>query len=129
MNKKTIMEMNKKWKDFRLTEQKAKHGFDLSDFKPGGYKKVLKALGIPMKWKIGNPDTGFQWKGRGILIVTGNDPITGKFRNPDRRDPERNYASYIGIEGDADKVKKAVELIKKHTSYRIGESKGTRGFI
>ena len=129
MNKKTIMEMNKKWKDFRLTEQKAKHGFDLSDFKPGGYKKVLKALGIPMKSKIGNPDKGFQWKGRGILIVTGNDPITGKFRNPDRRDPERNYASYIGIEGDADKVKRAVELIKKHTSYRKGESKGTRGYI
>ena len=129
MNKKTIMEMNKKWKDFRLTEQKAKDGFDLSDFKPGGYKKVLKALGIPMKSKIGNPDKGFQWKGRGILIVTGNDPITGKFRNPDRRDPERNYASYIGIEGDADKVKRAVELIKKHTSYRKGESKGTRGYI
>ncbi len=129
MNKKTIMEMNKKWKDFRLTEQKAKHGFDLSDFKPGGYKKVLKALGIPMKSKIGNPDKGFQWKGRGILIVTGNDPITGKFRSPDRRDPERNYASYIGIEGDADKVKKAVELIKKNTSYRKGESKGQRGYI
>ena len=37
--------MNAKWKDFRLVE--ARHGFDLSDFKPGGYKKVLKALGIP----------------------------------------------------------------------------------
>jgi len=82
-----------------------------------------------MRSKIGNPDKGFQWKGRGILIVTGNDPITGKFRNPDRRDPERNYASYIGIEGDADKVKRAVELIKKNTSYRKGESKGTRGYI
>ena len=119
--------MNAKWKDFRLVE--ARHGFDLTDFKPGGYKKVLKALGIPMRSKIGNPDKGFQWKGRGILIVTGNDPITGKFRNPDRRDPERNYASYIGIVGDADKVKQAVELIKKNTSYRKGESKGTRGYI
>ena len=129
MDKKQIKDMNAKWKDFRLTERTAKHGFDLAGFKPGGYKKVLKALGIPMRSKIGNPDKGFQWKGRGILIVTGNDPITGKFRNPDRRDPERNYASYIGIEGDADKVKKAVELIKKHTSYRKGESKGTRGYI
>jgi|TARA_A100001388_G_C28533327_1_gene386631 hypothetical protein len=127
MDKKQIKDMNAKWKDFRLVE--ARHGFDLTDFKPGGYKKVLKALGIPMRSKIGNPDKGFQWKGRGILIVTGNDPITGKFRNPDRRDPERNYASYIGIEGDADKVKRAVELIKKHTSYRKGESKGTRGYI
>ena len=122
MDKKQIMKMNDTWKDFRINERAIlfkpgfAHGFDLSDFKPGGYKKVLKALGIPMRSKIGNPDKGFQWKGRGILIVTGNDPITGKFRNPDRRDPERNYASYIGIEGDADKVKRAVELIKKHTS-------------
>ena len=23
------------------------HGFDLTDFKPGGFKKMLKALGIP----------------------------------------------------------------------------------
>ncbi len=74
MDKKQIKDMNAKWKDFRLVE--ARHGFDLTDFKPGGYKKVLKALGIPMRSKIGNPDKGFQWKGRGILIVTGNDPIT-----------------------------------------------------
>ena len=38
MDKKTIMEMNKKWKDFRLQEYKIfqpgfQHGFDLSDFK------------------------------------------------------------------------------------------------
>ena len=54
MDKKQIKDMNAKWKDFRLVE--ARHGFDLSDFKPGGYKKVLKALGIPMRSKIGNPD-------------------------------------------------------------------------
>lgn len=128
MNKKTIMEMNKKWKDFRLTEQKAKHGFDLSDFKPGGYKKVLKALGIPATADH-QGSRGFFWKGRDILIVTGNNPITGKFNNPQNRKPERNYASYIGIEGSEEKVKRAVELIKKFTSYRKGESKGKRDFI
>ena len=120
--------MNKKWKDFRLTEQKAKHGFDLSDFKPGGYKKVLKALGIPATADH-QGSRGFFWKGRDILIVTGNNPITGKFNNPQNRKPERNYASYIGIEGSEEKVKRAVELIKKFTSYRKGESKGKRDFI
>ena len=117
MDKKTIKDMNAKWKDFRLTERTAKHGFDLAGFKPGGYKKVLKALSIPMKSKIGKPDKGFQWKGRNILIVTGNDPITGKFRNPENRDPERNYASYIGIEGDEKKVEQAVKLIKQNLQY------------
>ena len=72
---------------------------------------------------------GFFWKGRDILIVTGNDPITGKFRNPENRDPERNYASYIGIEGEEKKVKQAVKLIKQNLQYFKDESKGTRGFI
>ena len=52
LSKKQIMEMNKKWKDFRLQEYKLfkpgfQHGFDLSEFKPGGFKKMLKALNIP----------------------------------------------------------------------------------
>ena len=123
MDKKTIMKMNDTWKDFRVNERAIlfkpgfAHGFDLAGFKPGGYKKVLKALSIPMKSKIGKPDKGFQWKGRNILIVTGNDPITGKFRNPENRDPERNYASYIGIEGDEKKVEQAVKLIKQNLQY------------
>ena len=43
MDKKTIMEMNKKWKDFRLQEavkifrDRAQLGFDFTDFKPGGF--------------------------------------------------------------------------------------------
>ena len=133
MDKKTIMKMNDTWKNFRLQEYKIfqpgfQHGFDLSDFKPGGFKKVLKALGIPATADH-QGSRGFFWKGRDILIVTGNNPITGKFNNPQNRKPERNYASYIGIEGSEEKVKRAVELIKKYTSYRKGESKGRRDFI
>ena len=50
MDKKQIMKMNDTWKDFRLTESVkifkdgAQHGFDLTDFKPGGFKKFLKAI-------------------------------------------------------------------------------------
>ena len=44
MDKKQIMKMNDTWKNFRLQEYKIfqpgfQHGFDLSDFKPGGFKK------------------------------------------------------------------------------------------
>ena len=47
MDKKLIMKINDSWKDFRLTEAMkifpagAQHGFDLTDFKPGGFKKFL----------------------------------------------------------------------------------------
>ncbi len=140
MDKKQIMEMNKKWKDFRLQEavkifkDGAQHGFDLTDFKPGGFKKLLKTLGIPTIAKgshTGGSDTsnGFFFRNKDIVIITGNNPITGKYRNKNRA-PEKNYASYIGIETKNPKdMKRVVNLIKQNTSYRKGESRGTRGYI
>ena len=140
MDKKTIMEMNKKWKDFRLQEavkifkDGAQHGFDLTDFKPGGFKKLLKTLGIPTIAKgshTGGSDTsnGFFFRNKDIVIITGNNPITGKYRNKNRA-PEKNYASYIGIETKNPKdMNRVVNLIKQNTSYRKGESRGRRDFI
>ena len=142
MDKKQIMEMNKKWKDFRLTEslkifQKgAQHGFDLTDFKPGGFKKFLKALGIPMiakgsstgaSWSNGK---NYYWRNKDIIIITANNPITGQYYAPDRRSPEKNYASYVGIETkDPKDMDRVVKLFKQNTSYRKGESKGRRDFV
>ena len=65
MDKKQIMKMNDSWKNFRLQEslkifpKGAQHGFDLTDFKPGGFKRFLKALGIPMVAK--GSSTGASW--------------------------------------------------------------------
>ena len=142
MDKKTIMKMNDTWKDFRLTESLkifkdgAQHGFDLTDFKPGGFKRFLKALGIPMiakgsstgaSWSDGR---SFFWRNKDIIIITGNNPITGQYRDEGRRDPEKNYASYVGIETkDPKDMDRVVKLFKQNTSYRKGESKGRRSFI
>ena len=139
MDKKTIMEMNKKWKNFRLTEAKifqngAQHGFDLAGFKPGGFKKMLRTLGIPTVAKgshTGGSDTsnGFYFRNKDIIIITWNNPITGKYRNANRS-PEKNYASYVGIETkDPKDMERVVKLFKQNTSYRKGESKGRRSFI
>ena len=142
MDKKTIMEMNKKWKDFRLQEavkifrDGAQHGFDLTDFKPGGFKKFLKALGIPMvakgsstgaSWSDGK---SFYWRNKDIIIITNNNPITGQYYEPKRRSPEKNYASYVGIETkNPEDMANVVKLFKQNTSYRKGESKGRRDFV
>ena len=142
LSKKQIMEMNKKWKEFRLTEAMkifpagAQHGFDLTDFKPGGFKKFLKALSIPMiakgsstgvSWSDGK---SFYWRNKDIIIITGNNPITGQYRDEGRRSPEKNYASYVGIETkNPDDMDRVVKLFKQHTSYRKGESRGRRDFI
>ena len=140
MDKKTIMKMNDTWKNFRLQEYKIfqpgfQHGFDLTDFKPGGFKRFLKALNIPMvakgsstgvSWSDGK---SFFWRNKDIIIITGNNPITGKYRNKNRA-PEKNYASYVGIETRTQELMdKVVKLFKQNTSYRKGESKGRRDFI
>ena len=142
MDKKTIMKMNDTWKDFRVNEslkifQKgAQHGFDLTDFKPGGFKRFLKALGIPMvakgsstgvSWSDGK---SFFWRNKDIIIITNNNPITGQYYEPSRRSPEKNYASYVGIETkDPKDMDRVVKLFKQNTSYRKGESKGRRDFV
>ena len=141
MDKKTIMKMNDSWKDFRLNEAQIfrpgfAHGFDLTDFKPGGFKRFLKALGIPMvakgsstgaSWSDGK---SFYWRNKDIIIITNNNPITGQYYEPSRRSPEKNYASYVGIETkDPKQMAKVVKLFKQNTSYRKGESKGRRDFI
>ena len=142
MDKKTIMKMNDTWKNFRLNESTkifrdgAQHGFDLTDFKPGGFKRFLKALGIPMiakgsstgaSWSDGK---SFFWRNKDIIIITGNNPITGQYRDEGRRDPEKNYASYVGIETkDPKQMANVVKLFKQNTSYRKGESRGKRDFI
>ena len=140
MDKKTIMKMNDTWKNFRLNESMkifrdgAQHGFDLTDFKPGGFKKFLKALNIPMIAKgshTGGSDTsnGFYFRNKNIIIITGNNPITGQYRNKNRA-PEKNYASYVGIETkDQKTMDRVVKLFKQNTSYRKGESRGKRDFI
>ena len=141
MDKKTIMKMNDSWKDFRLNEAQIfrpvfAHGFDLTDFKPGGFKRFLKALGIPMvakgsstgaSWSDGK---SFYWRNKDIIIITNNNPITGQYYEPSRRSPEKNYASYVGIETkDPKDMARVVKLFKQNTSYRKGESKGRRDFI
>ena len=142
MDKKQIMKMNDTWKKFRLTESLkifkdgAQYGFDLTDFKPGGFKRFLKALGIPMvakgsstgaSWSDGK---SFFWRNKDIIIITGNNPITGQYRDEGRRSPEKNYASYVGIETkDPKDMDRVVKLFKQNTSYRKGESKGRRSFI
>ena len=113
-------------KEELLTEA-AKHGFDLTDFKRNGFKQLLKALKIKPKAQDGKH--GWEWKGNGILIVTANNPITGEYAVEGRRKKEKDYASYMGVEGKPDSVKQAVELIHKWASYIKDESPGRRSYI
>jgi len=114
-------------------------GFDLTDFEPDGFQKVLKELGMPQEfartWHEAEPKLGlerqgrgFVWEREGIMIETKNNPITGEYGNPRQREPEKDYAGYIGITGQPEQVKMAVKLIKKFGSSQ-DESPKRREFI
>lgn len=112
-----------------------KWGFDLTDFgSQANFKKLVDEFGLTVEKetkRYPNSDAtsgSFAWSGDGILIVTKNNPITGVYADTGKRDPQKGYASYIGIEGDPVKVKKAVVMIKKLAGYK-DESPRKREFI
>jgi len=128
-------EILEKIRNFKINEV-LKWGFDLTGFKSAeDWKKVLKSVGISDEGKLttekvsGIENVYWVWKGKGITIYTGNNPVTGEYLYPKRREPEVGYASYIGIEGNEDKVKKVVKTIKSLTNDIKAESPNKRDFI
>ena len=110
------------------TTSSYKHGFDLSQFKEGGFQKVLEELSISTMTEKSNGQCGFIWTRPSLVVVTGNNPISGE--HWDDRAPEKNYASYIGIEStDRKQVDHAAALIRQHASVLGHESRDERGFI
>lgn len=99
-------------------------GFDLTQIGNGEYGvklwlEILTALGLPVKPKrvirkmFPDSSKPFMWKREGLRIVTGNDPISGRYYAGDNaRERDRGYASYIGITGTPKLVAKAARLIK-----------------
>lgn len=96
-----------------LGDGEAEWGFDLTHFdKPANFEKLLKAVGIPAKAE--KKDGTWFWTGPGIEIRTGNNPLTGEYgHGSKKREDDPGFASYIGIKGNADKVKKAAAYIRK----------------
>ena len=133
--KKPLQEQLKRIGGGHLLKEASKHGFDLTDFKRNGFKQLLKALKIKPKAQLDRNESGWEWKGNGIMIVTGNNPITGEYassasgKSPIKRKNEKDYASYIGIEGKPELVQQAAELVHKWASYIKAESPGRRSYI
>lgn len=120
----------------RPSSKKIEWGFDLTDFGSAAtFKKIvdkfhLKFKKVEKKSPISDSKySEFHWKGIGILIVTGNNPITGEYSNPGLRENEKGYASYMGLEGEDWRVRDAVKMIKDLATFTKDESPKRREFI
>lgn len=104
------------------------HGFDLTDFNTyQGWQYVCDVSRLSLINR--DPRGAFVWgNDTGLIVVTGNNPDTGEYREFNVRPRQPGYASYIGIEGPAAEVDSFVALIHQHANFK-GESIGRRGFI
>lgn len=107
--------------------KKVDYGFDLTTFEnAANFLTTLELSGLSTTPKK-NSDGYFVWSGDGLEMVTANNPLTGE-NDDSRRGKEEGYASYMGITGEPEKVKKLVSQIKKVAVYK-DESPGSRDFI
>jgi hypothetical protein len=115
----------------KILSEDLKWGFDLTDIKASDWRKICAELNLT-NYRGDQLDSGHEngwvWMNDdGLRIITKNDPITGNYYGGGR-ESEKDYASYIGIEGPDALVKKAVSLIKKYGDSK-GESPNKREFI
>ena len=108
--------------------------FDLTQFaSPKVWQSVVKALGAKggkkfihkRKKTFGGgywERTVWVWKAPGLRIETNANPMTGEKSMGGHNEP--GYASYIYLEGDTAKVKKAAALISKKAEYIKSDRKG-----
>ena len=113
-------------------------GFDLTSFgSADDFQALLSRHGLSRYKKVAHKDYAgkhiyntFEWSGDGLTIITANNPLTGEYSGGNKqREPEKGYASYIGIDGRPDKVKALVEDIKGTTRDIKDESPNERQFV
>lgn len=116
----------------RETEGTYQHGFDHTDISAGDWKKVLNRAGVTEMEPEHESEHGSKfwvWESPKIKIVTLNNPISGEYAGPGKRENEKDFAGYIGLEGDEDTVEIIANLIKSLASDIKGESPGDRSYI
>jgi len=125
--------MSLRQRGYLIEGKMLKWGFDKVDMGSAAtWKKIVKAFRLkhsavnPNPARFGPDYKRQHWKGSGLLIVTANNPITG---HRDEGGAGPGWAGYIGLEGDQQKVEKAVAMIKKLAVDIGGESKHKRSYI
>jgi hypothetical protein len=71
-----------------------------------GYKRLKLKPSV-----FGGVRYGYTWTRKGLMIMTGNNPLTGKFSSPSQRVDEKGYASHIQIKGRREDVEALVRDI------------------
>lgn len=59
----------------------------------------------------------FLWHNDELVVQTCNNPLTGEYYDPEMRNPEEGYASYIHVIGEEAAVAAFYEWVKEHAQH------------
>ena len=90
---------------------------DLTHF-DGNWPRFKAELGLTYCGRAPGRCNAFVWTARGLTVDTHNNPETGEYSQPNRRDDEPGYASYIGASGDPARIREFREALKRHATWR-----------
>lgn len=111
-----------------------KHGFDLTDFGSAkNFEGLLKRHNLLSGYKRyqltttpeGKPIYAYVWSNKDVTLVTSNNPLTGTYNTPGRRQKQRGYASYVQVKADdKQKGRALVKDINRTAVYIKDQSEG-----
>lgn len=106
-------------------------GFDLTDFgTKNNFKELVEKFNLNYRRIDAGEDMGYYytWSNPRVMIITNNNPITGKYSTGKRKD-EKGYASYIGVEGECEAVYEVHDEIIERAEHIKDVNRFERAFI
>lgn len=114
-----------KYESVKHNESVKEAGFDLTDFDTvDNFLDILEQIGLDYCYDYYRVDMSegeedyyhYVWGNEDGMIVLGNNPITGEWRDGNYK--REGYASYIGIEGNGEFVVEAFDVIKENSKNK-----------
>lgn len=98
-------------------------GFDLTHFGTvQRFEGLLRAHDLEYRGQRDTITETFVWSnGRGLILTTGNNPITGEYRHAGEREPEKGYASHIQVAGPESEALALYADIETRATYIKGK--------
>ena len=115
----------------RHTEyREAEAGFDLTTFPSrNSFQEIINKFDMEYRRIETKDGYLYTWSNEDVMIVTGNNPISGVFRYPNQREKETGYASFIGVQGKEGIVENIAEEINERAKFVKAYNPQERAFI
>jgi len=101
------------------------YGFDTTFFpNKKAWENVCFAADLEYAGRNARNNNAFVWAGKGVVVETTANPITGEYIRPEMRAPQEGFADHIGITGTPEKVYVTKAFILAEAEFYKDHSEG-----